>query len=176
MTIGAEITDDRGERPDGVELIRATGSDDDVRKYIEIEESVGGPTYSPTVDEAAARADMTEGVTYFIEWRGKTIGTIVYYVKREDSTLAELEGMAVRPGEYAPYRRGDFAGVAMEHVLSELQGKGVAKVFLYVMPKNPAAISFYKKHGFRTVAENQDIEGYDGPRNRMELVLGGDSL
>lgn len=176
MTIEAEIKDGRGERPDGVELIRATGSDDDVRKYIEIEKSVAGPTYSPTLDEADARVDMTEGVTYFIEWQGNTIGTIVYYVQREGPTLAELEGMAVRPGEYAPYRRGDFASVAMEHVLSELQGKGIAKVFLYVMPKNSAAISFYEKHGFRTVAENQDIEGYDGPRNRMELVLGDDSL
>lgn len=156
-------------KPEELELVRGMATEEQIRQYLEIEQAVNGETYHATTDRDEASADMTIGVTYFIVWNGKTIGSIVYY--EQEAGVAELEGMAIVPGEYRLYRRGDFASVAMEHVLEELRNKNINMMYLYVMPKNISAIEFYKKYGFQITGENMLVDGYDGRRNRMELKL-----
>lgn len=63
----------------------------------------------------------------------------------------ELLSIAVEPAEQGK----GLAKMLMEHCCNELAKQGIEKFFLEVRESNAAAISLYKKMGFKKIAERK---------------------
>jgi len=80
---------------------------------------------------------------------------------------AELISIAVEPG----HRRSGIGEAMLLHTIAALRARGATKLELMVSVENPAAIRFYRRHGFRRtgiVARYYD-GGVDGMQMRKRL-------
>lgn len=100
---------------------------------------------------------------------GNIVGYIVAIVL--DDGIADIENIAVDQG----YGRMGIGSTLMNAIEKKLQMLGITRVVLEVRDMNTEAITFYQKHGYRTVdfLKNYYVERYRGSRSayRMAKVL-----
>lgn len=84
---------------------------------------------------------------YIVFYKGRPVGTLATTMKGEDVEIGR-----VMLGDKSLARKG-IMGVATEKLLSKFKGK---RVFLDVMKGNQTAITFYQKHKFKIVKEDEN--------------------
>ncbi len=103
--------------------------------------------------------------TFFIARRGARI--IAYIATAVGLEKAEIVSLAVSPA----FRKAGVGTALVEYTLELLADRGVPKVFLMVAETNKAAISFYRRLGFRSVRRVQEYyrDGEAAIRMRKSL-------
>ena len=93
---------------------------------------------------------------------------IGFAVARVAADEAELLLIGILPG----HRRAGHARTLLEHLLAELRAAGATEIFLEVAASNPAAATFYRETGFRTVGRRPGYYRGQPPIDALVLARG----
>ncbi len=149
-----------------MEIVFKRAAEDDWGAVSALEKDVSAnQCYFPITEEEKVKEYIRKSHVFLIQSKGKTIGTISYELKGEDS--ADLDGLTVSPD----FQKHGIATKAMEFVMGKL--KGIKQITLAVHPKNTPAIKLYLNFGFQITGWKENYYGDGEPR--LILVTSGHS-
>ncbi len=111
---------------------------------------------------------IRHGRVFYIEDKGKAVGSAQYMIDWDDHKKAYLVGISIA----ANYQGKGYGTKLLGDSMEMLAEEGIRTVELTVAPENAAAIEVYKrKHGFEIVGHRNDEYGHGIHRLAMERVL-----
>ena len=141
------------------ETFAAENTPEDMAAYL-------AAAYGPEIQRAEL---ATEGNVFLVAERA---GAIAGYAFLRDAplTIGEPEPRAVEIVRF--YVDGDSRGTGltaalMAAAIEEARRRAVPVIWLGVWERNPRAIRFYEKHGFRDVGSHDFVLGRDVQRDRV---------
>jgi ribosomal-protein-alanine N-acetyltransferase len=94
--------------------------------------------------------ELVNDISYFFvietQENNEIIGFIIFWIIDE---IAELHSIAIDE----KYKKSGFATKLIYHMYDLIKANGVNEIFLEVRASNKAAISLYKKKGFKEIAK-----------------------
>jgi ribosomal-protein-alanine acetyltransferase len=106
--------------------------------------------------------------TFLVETRNGTLRGFIIILYRKDSTVAGLETIDVDP-------TSQKQGIGLRLLKAAEQGmihKGIKKIRLEVSTSNHAAITLYKKEGFKIISCIKDyyLYNHEGSRDALKMI------
>jgi len=136
-------------------IVIKTATEADIPRILEIElEAISPPWSHGTLLSEIYREDSLFAVARLDSDTGPLLGFVIL---RRMGDEGELLQIAVDKAA----RRGGAADLLMTAVLGFIKDASMGSIFLEVRKSNEAAISLYKKHGFKTVRSRKDY--YNSP-------------
>jgi len=125
-----------------------------------------------TYGEARQRAELerTENAFLIAEHGGELAGYAFVRDARLDVDAFEDESRSVELVRFYVDPRWHGQGIArslMDAVAAEVRARGAVLLWLGVWERNPRAIRFYEKQGFRDVGHHDFVLGSDVQRDRL---------